>query len=121
MRDARTEGLSPRHRFHARGAFAPALRSARKLRGKTAVIHVVPARPGVSRLGIALTRRVAPSSVQRNRIKRMVRELFRRHPAKRAGLDLVVSLREAAGRVDTKALAEEIRTLLDQVIARTER
>ena len=121
MRDARKEGLSRRHRFRARGSFAPALRSARKLRGKSAIVHVVPARPGVSRLGIALTRRVAPSSVQRNRIKRMVRELFRRHPAKRAGLDLVVSLREAAGRIDLRDLAEEIRALLDQAVAPAER
>jgi ribonuclease P protein component len=121
VREARSEGLSQRHRFHARGAFGPALRSARKLRGKMALIHVAPARPGVSRLGIALTRRVAPSSVQRNRIKRMVRELFRRHPAKRAGLDLVVTLREAAGRVDAKTLSEEIRALLDQAVAPPER
>ena len=121
MRDARQEGLSRRHRFQARGAFAPALRSARKLRGKMALIHVVPARPGVSRLGIALTRRVTPSSVQRNRIKRMVRELFRRHPAKRAGLDLVVSLRESAGRAGLRELAEEIRALLDQAVVPVER
>ena len=82
---------SVRHRFHARGAFGPALRSARKVRGSVALIHVVAGRPGISRLGIAVTRRVAPSSVVRNRMKRVVRELFRRHPAKAAGLDLVAS------------------------------
>ena len=121
MRSARKEGLSARHRFHARGAFAPALRSARKLRGQAALIHVVVGRPGLSRLGIALTRRVAPSSVQRNRIRRMVRELFRRHPAKLAGLDLVVALREGAGRVGPEVLAAEVTALLDEAVRGRER
>lgn len=121
MRAARKEGLSRRHRFHARGAFAPVLRGSRKLRGQGAVVHIAPGRAGVSRLGVALTRRVAPSAVHRNRIKRMLRELFRRHPSKFAGLDLVVALREPAGGVAWEALASEVRALLDLAVGRQDR
>ena len=90
---ARPQGLSRRHRFVARGSFGPVLGAARKVRGALAVVHAVPGSAGRSRLGVALTRRLVPSSVERNRVKRVVREVFRRHAVKHAGVDCVVALR----------------------------
>jgi ribonuclease P protein component len=119
LRSARTEGYSRRHRFSARGSFGAVLRGPRKLRGRLAVIHVAPGREGESRLGLALTRRLVPLSVDRNRLKRLVRETFRRHVVKSAGFDCVVTLR---GRFDSSQAApmvEEISSLLDQ-LARNE-
>jgi ribonuclease P protein component len=115
---ARKDGLSRRHRFAVQGSFGPVLRSPRKFRGTHAQLHVVAGSPGVSRLGIALTRRNAPSSVLRNRIKRAVRELFRRHPVKLAGLDLVVALRTKLAPGAEKALGAEVALLLDQAMAK---
>ena len=46
-----------------------------------------------SRFGVALTRRLVPSSVARNRLKRIAREAFRRHELRSAGLDCVLTLR----------------------------
>ena len=120
-RGARKEGLSRRHRFTAQGAFGPALGSSRKVRGTRALVHVLAGRPGVSRLGIALSRRTSPSSVHRNRIKRMVRELFRRHGVKAAGLDLVVAFRERVDGVASAELAREVTALLDQALDRAPR
>jgi ribonuclease P protein component len=114
-RSARIEGYSRRHRFSARGSFGAVLRGSRKLRGRLAVIHVAPGREGESRLGLALTRRLVPLSVDRNRLKRLVRETFRRHIVKCAGFDCVVTLR---GRFDSSQAApmvEEISSLLDQL------
>ncbi len=52
------------------------------------------ARPGeASRLGIAATRKLG-GAVERNRAKRLIRELFRRHPAP-PGFDIVVVPRRA--------------------------
>lgn len=42
------------------------------------------------RLGLAISRKVARSAVARNRIKRIVRESFRRHQSQLGGLDWVV-------------------------------
>ena len=92
-RDARAEGFSRRHRFTVQGSFGAILRSSRKLRSPHVVLHVTHGSPGASRLGIALARRVLASSVDRNRVKRAVREVFRRHAIKHAGLDLVVAFR----------------------------
>jgi ribonuclease P protein component len=114
MHGARKEGLSRRHRFAVQGSFSPVLRSPQKVRGALATVHVAKGRPGISRLGIALTRRLVPSSVQRNRVKRMARELFRRHPVKDAGLDLVVALREKLTADGVEKLGADMRTLFDE-------
>jgi ribonuclease P protein component len=112
-RDAPLEGLSRRHRFTAQGSFGAVLRNPRKLRSPHAVLHVSPGNAGASRLGIALTRRMFPSSVERNRVKRALREIFRRHPVKRAGLDLVVMFRAPFDARDREVMGE-IADLFDQ-------
>ena len=114
-REARKEGYSRRHRFSVQGSFGTVLRGSRKLRGRFAILHVAPGRPGISRLGIALTRRLVPHSVDRNHVKRFVRDTFRRHEAKQAGLDCVVSLRERFDAATSGPVFAEIRTLFDQL------
>jgi ribonuclease P protein component len=114
-RHARKAGFSRRHRFAQRGSFGPVLRSSRKIRGGLAVVHAVPGAAGVSRLGIALTRRLVPSSLDRNRVKRMIRETFRRHALRDAGLDCVVSLRERYDRAAAQELRAELAALFDQL------
>jgi ribonuclease P protein component len=117
-RSPRPEGFSSRHRFSARGSFGPALRSPRKLRGSAIIINVTEGRAGTTRLGIALTRRLVPLASERNRVKRLVREVFRRHEVKSRGLDCVVALRKPFDASAAPALAEELRKLLDQLATR---
>jgi len=114
-RHARKEGFSRRHRFAQRGSFGPVLRSSRKIRGRLAVVHAVSGAGGVSRLGIALTRRLVPSSLERNRVKRMLRETFRRHEVKDAGLDCVVTLRSRFDPATAAELRAEVASLFDQL------
>lgn len=45
------------------------------------------------RLGLAVPKRILPRAVDRNRVKRLIRESFRRHRAQLPPLDLVVALR----------------------------
>ena len=114
-RDARKEGYSRRHRFSARGSFGPVLRSSRKLRGRLTIIHVAAGPLAISRLGIALTRRLVRSSVDRNFVKRALREAFRRHPVKHSGFDCVVTLRVRYERSQVAALVAEIHGHFDQL------
>ncbi|HSV16217.1 MAG TPA: ribonuclease P protein component [Tepidisphaeraceae bacterium] len=116
-RVARAEGFSRCHRFTAQGSFGAVLRSSRKFRSPHAVLHVSTRLSGCSRLGVALTRRQLPSSVQRNRVKRALREAFRRHPVKSAGLDLVVMFRARIEPSEERAVVDEVRGLLDQARA----
>lgn len=117
-RAGRPQGFSRHHRFAARGSFGPVLGSPRKSRGSLAVVHTLAGVPGRSRLGIALTRRLVPSAVERNRVRRIVREVFRCHPLKSAGIDCVVALRTKWPADDGGLLAREVTALFDQVYAR---
>lgn len=90
----------------------PALRSPRKIRGAAMLLHVMAGHPGESRLGLAITKRHTRRSTDRNRLKRLAREIFRRHGVKVAGLDLVLAPRQAFSREVEAAWVAEIQALL---------
>ena len=48
-----------------------------------------------ARLGIIASKRILPRTVDRNRIKRAIREVFRQHSIKSQNLDIVVMVRQA--------------------------
>jgi ribonuclease P protein component len=58
-----------------------------------------------ARLGLAISRRHIVSAVKRNRVKRVVRESFRRHRDTLRGLDIVVVAQAATGAADKRTLA----------------
>lgn len=68
-----------------------------------------------TRLGVTVTRKVG-KAVQRNRIKRLVREAFRRErPRFAAGLDLVWVAKRDALRVTYLGVVTDMRTLADRL------
>jgi ribonuclease P protein component len=69
------------------------------------------------RLGFALSKKHAPHAVQRNRVRRLLRERFRLQQAALAPVDLVLMLR---GRLpaDAAALKAETETVWQQLLAR---
>ena len=111
----RAQALSRRHRFTSQGSFAPILRGGRKFRGENIVVHTLASAAGPSRLGLALPRRLVPLAVERNRIKRIAREAFRRHGVRDAGLDCVVGLRAKVDSIPGRELTRELVQLLDDL------
>jgi ribonuclease P protein component len=64
-----------------------------------------------SRLGMAVSRQVDKRAVERNRLKRIVRESFRRHYLLHAGegaIDIVVLPRQQAVSVSNRQLFEQL-------------
>lgn len=62
-------------------------------------------RPGPPRLGLAVSRKLG-KAVARNRVKRVIREVFRLNKPLFANLDLIVQPRAAAMDLPAKALRE---------------
>ena len=82
------------------------------------MLNIAPAPGSASRLGIALTKRLVPLATQRNRFRRLVRDVFRRHEVKNRGLDCVVALRKPFAGLETAPLRAELRELFDQLTTR---
>ena len=67
-----------------------------------------------ARLGIIASKRSFPRAVDRNRVKSMVREAFRRHGIKTQKLDLVVLVKTASIQ-DVSAGTEKLNTLFGRI------
>jgi len=65
-------------------------------RDKFFIVYACPNNEKVSRLGLVVSRRVSTRAVDRNRIKRQIREDFRQSVTKLENLDYVVVARNAA-------------------------
>lgn len=94
-------------------------RRGRRLGGPFVRLHYAPNRLGHPRLGITASRKVG-KAVARNRLKRRVREIYRRWPG-RSGLpavDLVVHLQPAAAGTDFETFREDLVRLLGRLAQR---
>jgi ribonuclease P protein component len=91
------EGLGPDDRLRRRRDYLRASRAGRRRGGRFATLFYVPNDVGTARLGITASRKVG-KSVVRQRLKRRVREIYRRWERRSdlPPLDLVVNLKPPA-------------------------
>lgn len=90
--------LRPTERLRCPQAYQRVFTQGEKLVGSLFILYVLPTSEPYSRLGMAVSKRLG-NAVVRNRIKRCLREMFRRHKAYLlAPCDVVcVARREAVG------------------------
>ncbi|MGD8911495.1 MAG: ribonuclease P protein component [Candidatus Thiodiazotropha sp.] len=74
-----------------------------------------------ARLGLAVSKKTSPSAVDRNRIKRLIRESFRQNQTQLCGLDLVVVSRHGAVNAENrqclKSLGQHWRKVVEKCAA----
>jgi ribonuclease P protein component len=78
----------PHERIRRRSEFQDIYERGARIHGRFATIFVLPNQRAAGRLGIAATKKLG-GAVQRNRAKRLIREVFRRNKIA-AGFDVVV-------------------------------
>ena len=78
----------PHERIRRRAEFQEVYERGARIHGRYATVFVLPNRRAVGRLGIAATKKLG-GAVQRNRAKRLIREVFRRNKIA-PGFDIVV-------------------------------
>lgn len=116
-----SQRLLPKERLRRRADYLRCYRTGRRRHGALAILYFVPNELGHPRLGITASRKVGPAVV-RQRIKRRIKEVYRRWKdrGKLPALDLVVHLKPEARQADFQALKAELLRLLSGVLPRPE-
>lgn len=111
------ETLSQAERIRRRVDFERVYQQGLKTPGRYMTVFLLKNGSPVSRLGIAATRKIG-GSVVRNRAKRLVRAMYRRHKPGGPSLDLVVIPRREFLNVEFASLEAEYQSILSRRAAR---
>jgi ribonuclease P protein component len=68
------------------------------------LILAKPNQLGFNRLGLVIAKKHIRLAVQRNRVKRLIRESFRHLPSNQQGIDAIVLARRGLGELDNPAI-----------------
>lgn len=114
------QGLGRGNRLRKRSSFIAVQQSGDRFSGRTLVVYALP-RPEVydvrsSRLGITVSKKVGNACV-RNRVKRWVRESYRRMPDTNP-VDVVVIAKPNASTSSFQATSDEMRSLFRRIRGR---
>ena len=104
-------GLPRESRLRRPGEFAALRNSSGRAGGRCFHLRYRDNELGGARLGLAISKRVSKRAVERNRIKRLVRESFRRVRHRLPAIDLMVMAREQAAGVPGPELLGELEAL----------
>ena len=110
---ARPKGFPAAHRLLSAVDFGKVFKAGRRRSDASFTVISVPGPGPTARLGLAVSRKVSRSAVQRNRIKRVVRESFRQRSAALPAMDIVVIARPGAAQCDNARLATSMDALLE--------
>jgi len=97
----------PQDRIRKRSEYKATYDRGKRIASRSFVLFVARNDLGRPRLGITVTRHIG-GAVKRNRSKRLVREIFRRHKTELQDVDVVVNGRASLPGADYKRLESEL-------------
>ena len=105
-------GLRLKERIRRRAEFKQIYEKGTRVHARYSTIFVLPNSLGVGRLGIAATKKLG-GAVQRNRAKRLIREIFRRNKIA-PGHDVIVVPRREMLEASLSAIESDYRSTLER-------
>jgi ribonuclease P protein component len=105
---AHTRPFKPAQRLRQKSEFDRVYRDARRFADALFAIFARNTSGPAPRLGLAIAARIIGGAVQRNRIKRLVRESFRQHQHQLPAMDFVVNARSGARDADNTAIVRSL-------------
>jgi len=106
-----------RYRLTKTDEFSSVFGFRKAIRGKLLMLHYQPRPDGLNdaRLGVVVGKKLLKKAVDRNRIKRIVREQFRRERPSLPACDLIIRLAVKPTPLDGKLVAGDFLALLDKL------
>jgi ribonuclease P protein component len=102
-------------RLTGRGAYDTLFATGRRRDGVYLQLLSLPARFACGRAGYAIPKKLLPLAVDRNRVRRVLREAVRAARPPVLGFDVILRLKRACPRAEQRRLAREARSLLAAV------
>ena len=112
-----TTGFRPAERIRRRAEFQQVYDRGSRVHSRFFTIFLLATQQAVGRLGVAATKKLG-GSVQRNRAKRLIREVFRRNKIA-PGFDVVVVPKRDLLEASLTALEADYRTLVERRLRKT--
>ena len=109
------ESFGKERRILRRAEYLQIYETGRRIAGRSLVFFLRPGTGGAPRLGITITKKTG-SSVVRNRLRRRIRELFRRTKPFAASVDVVVNVRPGSEKAADRELAEDFARLARKAV-----
>lgn len=114
-----TAGLAPAARLRKAREFDQVFAARKRIAGQYFTFVLGPGTGPQARLGLAIAKKQARYAHERNLLKRVCREAFRRLLPKLAPVDIVVLARTGADRAERTALHADLQHLLARLETRT--
>lgn len=98
--------------MHKAAEFQSVIRFKRSLSGQFLQFYVKPSNLNYARLGLIVAKKVERHAVKRNRLKRVLREVFRLHQQELDKMDCVFRLQRSSTQMDAVRIRQEAEMLI---------
>jgi ribonuclease P protein component len=108
--------LTRRHRLRGAAAFAAVFRGGRRFEAGRLQLLAMPTVAASGRVGYVIGKKLLGRAVDRNRLKRMLREAIRRRRPAMNAFDLIIRLRQPCAAAELAGVAADAGKLLDGLL-----
>ena len=108
-------GFPGQYRLKKTDEFSSVFNFRKRVTGTVLALHYMPNSFGHARLGVVVGKKTAKLSVQRNYMKRTLRELFRQHKITLGAIDILIRPLKAYSRDEFTIVETELEQLLNKL------